>query len=121
MTGKKTNLAVIFLLITITVFLFSAWNYYQTKNRKIELEISEIKEESIIFQGEPININTASKDQLIKLPGIGDERARSIIEYRNRKGLFKSEDDIKKVNGIGEGVFKDITPYIYVETKEESK
>jgi len=52
-----------------------------------------------------ININTASKEELLMLSGIGESKANSIIEYR-ANNRFDSIDDIKKVPGIGESLFE---------------
>ena len=51
---------------------------------------------------EPININTAAVSELITLDGIGESRAKAIIEYREANGGFKSVDELTKVSGIGE-------------------
>ena len=48
-----------------------------------------------------VNINTASKDELIALPGIGPAKAQAILDHRKTSGPFKSVDDLKAVRGIG--------------------
>jgi len=55
-----------------------------------------------------VNINTATLEQLKTLNGIGDSKAKSIIEYREQIGGFKSKEDIKNVNGIGDKMFERI-------------
>lgn len=52
-------------------------------------------------QQEPININTATVDELILLPGIGPALAQRIIDYRVAHGPFASIEDLEKVSGIG--------------------
>ena len=55
-----------------------------------------------------VNINTATKEELTSLKGIGDKRAQDIIDYRTKNGPFKSVDDLEKVPGIGPGTMKQI-------------
>lgn len=62
----------------------------------------------------PININTASVEELDKLPGIGAQKAASIITYRQSHGIFVDIAEIKNVPGIGDGLFDKISPYITV-------
>lgn len=61
-----------------------------------------------------ININTASEAELMTLPGIGQSRAKDIINYRVKNGLFESIDDIMKVSGIKEAAFEKIKDLIKV-------
>lgn len=59
-----------------------------------------------------VNINTASKEELMTLPGIGESRAESIIAYREQNGGFKVIEDIMKVSGIKDAAFSKIKNYI---------
>ncbi len=61
-----------------------------------------------------ININTADKDALMELPGIGESRADEIINYRNEHGRFDSIEDIMNISGIKEKMFEKIKDYIEV-------
>ena len=55
-----------------------------------------------------VNINTATKEELTTLKGVGDKRAQEIIDYRKKNGNFKSVDELEKVPGIGPGLMKQI-------------
>ncbi|WPX09957.1 helix-hairpin-helix domain-containing protein [Anaerocellum danielii] len=65
--------------------------------------------------GGKININTATKEELKTLDRIGDKLAERIIEYRQKHGPFKSIEEIKNVNGIGEKIFESIKDSITVQ------
>ena len=62
----------------------------------------------------PLNLNTATKEQLESLPGIGATRAQDIIDYRKRHGGFKKKIEIMNVRGIGEKTYEKIKDMIYV-------
>jgi competence protein ComEA len=49
-----------------------------------------------------VNLNTASKDELQAVKGIGPKKADAIIEYRKKNGSFKTVDDLKNVTGFGD-------------------
>jgi len=55
-----------------------------------------------------VNINTATKEELTSLKGVGEKRAQEIINYRTKNGPFKTVDDLEKVPGIGPGIMKQI-------------
>lgn len=71
--------------------------------------ISSAEEESGL-----VNINRASKEQLMTLPGIGESRASQIIQYRDTNGPFHDIEDIMKISGIKEAAFSKIKDYICV-------
>lgn len=55
-----------------------------------------------------VNINTATKEELTSIKGVGEKRAQEIIDYRTKNGPFKTVDDLEKVPGIGPGLMKQI-------------
>jgi competence protein ComEA len=59
-----------------------------------------------------VNINTATKEELTSIKGVGAERAQSIVDYRTKNGPFKSVDDLEKVPGVGPGLMKRIRSQI---------
>lgn len=61
-----------------------------------------------------ININTASKSELMDIPNVGEQTAEKIIAYRE-KASFKNIEEIKNVEGIGEKKFSFMKNYICVE------
>ena len=65
-------------------------------------------EETPTIENKLININTASLEQLQTLNGIGESKAKSIVEYRTTNGNFKSIEEIKNVSGISESLYEKI-------------
>ncbi len=116
------------------IYVYTKSEYSKIENNKKEESQSVIiqKEiintcinngESIIVTGEDItvvnsndliNINTASKEDLTKLNGIGDAKANAIIEYRNNNGLFNSIEDLLNVPSISQSLYDKIKAYITV-------
>lgn len=69
----------------------------------------ESKENSLV------NINTASLSRLQDLPGIGEQTAKSIVDFRNENGIFEKAEDIMMVPGIKESKFRSIKDFITVD------
>lgn len=61
-----------------------------------------------------ISLNTATREQLLTLPGIGESKADAILQYRQEKGGFRSIEEIMDISGIKEGVFSKIKDQITV-------
>lgn len=61
-----------------------------------------------------VNLNTASKEELMSLPGVGESRAESIVKYREDVGTFRKVEDIMQVSGIKEGLYSKIKAFIKV-------
>ncbi|MGL5348104.1 MAG: helix-hairpin-helix domain-containing protein [Peptostreptococcaceae bacterium] len=70
---------------------------------------------SIDSNNSKININSASIDELDTLPGVGEATANKIVSYRDENGKFKSIEEIKNVNGIGDKKFLELKDKIIVE------
>ncbi len=62
-----------------------------------------------------INLNTATKEELMQLPGIGSAKADSILAWREDNGGFTKNEDLMKIEGIKEGVFSKIEDYVKVQ------
>lgn len=68
---------------------------------------AEAAEEQAPTDGK-VNINTASKEDLMTLPGVGESKASQIIQYRETHGAFQKIEDVMKISGIKEGLFNQI-------------
>jgi len=77
-----------------------------------------VTQEVVLGDLTPVNLNTASAEELTQLPGIGPELARRVVDYREEHGSFRSVEEIMQVSGIGEKKFKDMKDRITVEVTE---
>ena len=69
-------------------------------------------------QTAPVNLNTATQEQLESLPGVGAKAAERILEYRQKNGNFKKIEDLMNVQGIGEKSFLKLKPLLTVTDKK---
>ena len=74
----------------------------------------QISDSSSSSNTDVININTANKEQLMKISGVGKTKAEAIISHREKNGDFKKKEDITKVRGIGKSTFEKIKDKIEV-------
>ena len=58
------------------------------------------------------DINQATKEELMSLPGIGEAKAALIVNYRTEHGNFSKPEDIMQISGIKEGIYQKIKDYI---------
>ncbi len=68
-----------------------------------------------------ININTATRDELVALPGIGPAKAQAILDHRKAHGPFKSVEELKDVKGIGAKRFEKLKPELAVSGPTSTK
>lgn len=86
-----------------------------TKKKESSKDKSEIlKTDETTSKDNRIDLNTATREQLLTLPGIGEAKASQIISYREENGSFSQIEDIKKISGIKDGVFNRIRDMITV-------
>jgi competence protein ComEA len=79
-----------------------------------DLLIDEGNKENSSSSKMMININLADAAKLMELPGVGEAKAASIIEYRTTNGSFQTIEELMKIPGIKEGLFNKVSPFISV-------
>lgn len=79
---------------------------------KCECEVIEInnciESETKVTQSDKVNINKATIEELMTLTGVGESKAKAIVDYREENGNFKSIEEIKNVSGIGDALYENI-------------
>lgn len=85
------------------------------------VEYQEIVTEKLLLQGGKIDLNDASKQELMALPGIGPKRAQMILKLRDSLGPFERLDQLLEIKGISKGVLDQIRPYVVVKGTHTGK
>ena len=104
----------VFLCVLLVLFVRDR---AQMKAAGIETDV-EVPQVEILPDLSPLNLNTATQEELAQLPGIGEELARRIVEYREAHGAFESMEELMEVSGIGEGKFAGLEGRITVNGEE---
>lgn len=84
------------------------------KKRKQSQDVSSAGHQTTAQDDGKININTATETELMTLSGIGQSKAKAIVDHRMQNGMFASVQDIMQVPGIKEGVYNQIKDSITV-------
>jgi competence protein ComEA len=98
----------------MVVYVYSKNEMTTTKIlNDVKYEVPLSNEKTTTVTNGKVNINTASKEELMTLSGVGESKAIAIIDYRS-KNRFNTIEDIMNVSGIGESAFAKIKEYITV-------
>ena len=84
----------------------------QVEDKSTAKEKSAVENKAKMTQGKKVDINTADAATLESLSGIGEAKAKAIIEYREKNGKFKNLDDLSKVPGIGDATLEKVKSHV---------
>ena len=115
-----TVLLLIFCLSSAALLAQQAIYHYGASKYKTAVSVMQSSAEQsaaeslsvFAIENAPVNINTADLTELCRLPGIGESKAQAILDYRDENGPFTYPEEIKNVNGIGDGIYEKIAPQI---------
>jgi competence protein ComEA len=76
------------------------------------LEPSLLDERTASLSGSPLNLNSATLEELDALPGVGRARAAAIVQYRAEHGPFSNVEELTRVPGLGKGALQRLQPHV---------
>ncbi len=100
--------------INLAMKLEDGEHYVIPKIGESEVSLPSYNNSSENKKDSKVNINTADEGELDSLPGVGPSTAQKIINHRNEIGKFKSIEDLKNVNGIGDKKYDDIKELVSI-------
>jgi len=114
---------IVTLLLVLVVSIFTALSFYnKLRQNKIclppEESLISTHAQQAIWAGKQVNINSASRYTLTKLPGIGPKTAESIIDYRNSNNGFISKEQLLNIKGIGTKKYEAIKHRVEVDVSK---
>ena len=81
---------------------------------KIKIKIGRMDARKLLVFSIPLDLNRVSMEDLCLIPGIGESLAREIVAYRERRNGFRSLEELKKVNGIGEKKYHSLKHFFVI-------
>ena len=107
--SRRSQFAALVLLLLVAGLI--GWRWYADRFRTRPSEL----ERDVAHR---VDLNKASKSELLQIPGVGPQLAERIVAERDAKGRFESVDELKGVHGIGDATLNKIRPWVTVEPVE---
>ena len=107
LTGKQATTGLAILVILLLIFFLGMRLIESRAREKTTPPVTRILTETDAKTDNKIDLNAATKEELKTLQGVGDKKAQAIIDHRNEYGPFTSIEELKEVEGIGEGIFEE--------------
>jgi competence protein ComEA len=108
--SRRTQLAALALLLAVAGLI--GWRWYSDRYRARPAELSR----DVVHQ---IDINRATKSELLQIPGLGPQLADRIVSDRETQGRFANVEDLNRVHGIGSATLNKIRPWVTIQPTEE--
>jgi competence protein ComEA len=115
---RRADQSVVAVLVLLALAAIGGWWISKSSPGNRLAEADQAQQRTARFQ---VDINTADESELNQLPGIGDTRARRIIETRQTAGPFAEPDDLRNVKSIGPKIMERIRPYLPPLSKEKKR
>lgn len=122
LTQKKLSQVIYIALLVCCVFVMGYLLGKNGKGREVRVSVAQVQEEIGEVAAQipddtvtgAIDLNTATKEQLVLLPKIGEVLAQRIIDYRDSVGGFSSKEELKNVSGIGNKIYEGLKDLVTV-------